>query len=184
MSENVREFKGKSILSIPEDYVVVDIETTGLNPRYNEIIEIGCIRVRKHQVVDTMSILLQSKEPVSAFISNLTGITNAMLKENGVSQEEGFIRFLDFVGNDFIVGHNVNFDINFLYDHVLHYLGCYVENNFVDTVRIARILLKGKVRDCKLGTLIQYFGFDYSGAHRALQDCKFTYQILEKFRKM
>ena len=65
MSEIIREFKGKSTLTFPEDYVVVDIETTGLNPQYNEIIEIGCIRVRKHQVVDTMSVLLKSKEPVS-----------------------------------------------------------------------------------------------------------------------
>lgn len=184
MSENVREFKGKSIIAFPKDYVVVDIETTGLDPRYNEIIEIGCIRVRNHQVEVTMSVLLHSKEPISSFISNLTGITNTMLLEKGISQEEGLTKFIDFVGNDFIVGHNVNFDINFLYDHVLHYLGCYVENNFVDTVRIARKLLKGKVRDCKLGTLIQYFGLDYMGAHRALQDCKFTYQILEKFRKM
>ena len=184
MSEIIREFKGKSTLTFPEDYVVVDIETTGLNPQYNEIIEIGCIRVRKHQVVDTMSVLLKSKEPVSSFISDLTGITNSMLMEKGVSQVEGLSKFIDFIGDDMLVGHNVNFDINFLYDHCLHYLGCYVENHFVDTVRIARRLLKGKVSNCKLGTLVEYFHLDYSGAHRALQDCKFTYQILEKFREM
>lgn len=179
----VREQKGKSLFQFPKDYVVVDIETTGLNPQQNEIIEIGCIKVRDHKIVDSMSVLLKSEHLIPAFITNLTGISNKMVEEKGVSAFEGLAKFLDFVDQDIIVGHNVNFDINFLYDHSLRHLGCYVDNDFVDTVRVARRLLKGKVSNCKLGTLVEYFQLDYSGAHRALQDCKFTYHILEKLRK-
>ena len=173
----IREHKGKYLYTFLEDYVVVDIETTGLNPTYNEIIEIGALRVRNNEIVESMDILIKPEEPISAFITNLTGITNEMVAKEGVSAFEALATFLDFVQNEVILGHNVNFDLSFLYDHCLRHLGCYVENNYADTCYMARRMLKGKVKNNKLGTLIEYFGYDYTGAHRAVNDCQFTYQI-------
>lgn len=180
----LRDHKGKYLSAFQDDYVVVDIETTGLNPIYNEIIEIGAIRVRDNEIVDNIDILIQPEEPISSFITNLTGITNEMVAIDGVSAFEGLSSFLDFVQSDVILGHNVNFDISFLYDHCLRHLGCYVDNDYIDTCYMSRRLLKGKVKNNKLGTLIEHFGYDYSGAHRALNDCQFTYQIYNELKKI
>jgi len=78
-----------------KDFVIVDLETTGLSPVKNEIIEIGAIKVENGQVVDTMDIFVKPKTPVSYFITNLTGITNEMLK-SGYDIEEGMKKFIEF----------------------------------------------------------------------------------------
>lgn len=179
-----RNHKGKYLNTFHSDYVVVDIETTGLNPTYNEIIEIGALRVRDNEVIETMDVLIRPEEPISTFITDLTGITNEMVEKEGVSTFEGLAAFLDFVQGEVILGHNVNFDISFLYDHCLRHLGCYVDNNYIDTCYMARRLLRGKVKNNKLGTLIAYFGYDYTGAHRAINDCKFTHQIYNELKQL
>lgn len=179
-----RKNKGKYINTFRNDYVVVDIETTGLNPTNNEIIEIGALRVRNNEVVETMDVLIKPEEEIPAFITNLTGITNDMVEKEGVSAFEGLATFLDFVQGEVILGHNVNFDISFLYDHCLRHLGCYVDNDYMDTCYMARRLLRGKVKNNKLQTLIEYFGYDYSGAHRAVNDCMFTHQVYNELKRI
>ncbi len=171
------KYQGKCHMEFIKDYVVVDIETTGLVATQDEIIEIGALRVRDHEIVDRFNVLLKPSMPISSFISKLTGITNEMVFEKGQEPAYALSEFLSFLGEDLILGHNVYFDIGFLFHHLYQQLGIVLENDCIDTMRLARKHLKGMVPNNKLGTLTNYFGFDYHGAHRALADCVFTHQV-------
>ena len=173
-----REYKGKSLLKWVDNYVLVDIETTGLSPRTDEIIEIGAIKVKDNKIVDTFDTLLKIDEYLSPFITNLTGITNKMLEE-GAKQEEALEEFIEFAGNEIIMGHNVNFDINFIYDNLKDKLGLYLTNDFVDTLRLSRMLLSFLPRH-RLDDLISYFNLETRNEHRALNDCLLTNQVYLK----
>ena len=122
--------KGISLLSLPDNYIVLDLETTGYNPHFDEIIEVACIRYSGSEKIDSFHSYVQptpygddSIHYVDDFITKLTGITDDMLvtapKFKDIANE-----LYDYLGDSVIVGHNVNFDINFLYDNFLKCLGC------------------------------------------------------------
>ncbi len=169
--------KGKSRTDFACDYVVVDIETTGISSEQSEIIEIGAIRVKNHEIIETFNVLIKASAPLPSFIVQLTGIDDALLEKEGIDATTAFSQFLLFVEDAIIVGHNVNFDINFLYDHILDRLGVVLCNDYIDTLRLSRKYLGRRISNHKLGTLTSYFGFTYDGAHRGLADCHFTYQV-------
>ena len=91
--------------------------------------------------------------------------------------------FLTFLGDDIIIGHNVNFDINFIYDNLKDKLGLYLTNDFVDTLRLSRILLSFLPRH-RLDDLISYFNLEERSEHRALNDCILTNQVYLKLCDM
>ena len=177
---NFREHKGKSLLKWVDNYVLVDIETTGLSPRTDEIIEIGAIKVKENKIIDTYNTLIKIDRNLNPFITKLTGITDKML-ETGKETDKALEEFVNFTGNEIIMGHNVNFDINFIYDKCLSYLDYYLSNDFVDTMRIAKHILPN-IQNYKLGTLANYFGVDYSSAHRGLKDVEITYEVYNKLK--
>ena len=113
-----RIYKGDSLTCFVKDYVVFDIETTGLDSVHNEIIEIGAIKVVENEIVDTFQSFIKPKYRISSFITNLTGISNDMVKD-ALDVREVLMLFKEFVGDDILIGHNVNFDINFVYDHLI-----------------------------------------------------------------
>ena len=160
--------KGKSLFEFPEDFTVVDIETTGLSSAGAEIIEISALRYRGGKKVAVFSSLLKPRYAIPYFITELTGITNAMVKD--APERTGVLSdFYEFVGKDVIVGHNVNFDVNFLYDEISVYLGKALENDFVDVLRLSRHYLPF-LPSHKQTALAEYFGISAEGAHRALRD--------------
>ena len=177
-----RKHKGKSLLEWVDNYVLVDIETTGLSPRTDEIIEIGAIKVKENKIIGTYNTLLKIDRHLNPFITKLTGITNEMLKE-GKEQGKALEEFIKFAGKEIIMGHNVNFDINFIYDKCESYLDYYLSNDFVDTMRIAKHILPD-VRNYKLGTLADYFDVDYRNAHRGLIDVEITYEVYNKMKNL
>lgn len=178
----LREFKGKSLLKWVDDYVLVDIETTGLSPSRDEIIEIGAMKVKENKVVDQYNSLIRIQKPLDPFIIQLTGITDEML-EKGKEPTQVLEEFLDFAGEEIIMGHNVNFDINFIYDKCASYLDTYLRNDFVDTMRIAKHVLP-HCKNYKLGTLAEIFHVDYEHAHRGLNDVEITYEVYNQMRKL
>lgn len=103
--------------------------------------------------------------------------------EKGIEQEEALEKFITFTGNDIIMGHNVNFDINFIYDKCKNYLDYYLDNDFVDTMRIAKHVIPD-VKNYKLGTLAKYFNVDYTKAHRGLEDVEITYEVYNKMKQL
>ena len=174
-----RDFKGDSLMESIDNYTIVDIETTGLDPKLDEIIELAAIKIRNNEIIDNYSKLIKPKEEIDCFITNLTGITNDMLK-NAPVIEDVIEEFLNFINDDIVIGHNVNFDINFIYDNCIKILEKPFTNNFIDTLRISRKYID--TNNHKLQTLAEKFEIDYSGAHRALKDCYITQQLYEKLK--
>ena len=165
-----RVFKGKSLFAFPSDYTVVDIETTGLVSGECEIIEVSALKYRGEVLQDSFSYLIKPMQPISPFITNLTGITNDMV-EGAPEINEVMPKFYEFIGDDILIGHNVNFDINFLYDNLWHYSGLVLDNSFVDTLRLARKALPF-LSNHRQTTVAAYYGISTDGAHRALRDCE------------
>ena len=171
----VRTKKGKSLIEDMDDYTVVDIETTGLDRRYHKILEISALKVRDRKVVDEFSEIINPHEPIPSFIRNLTGITNEMARD-GMELKDVLRKFKEFLKDDVIVGHNVNFDVNFLYDNFKIVLKEELTNNFVDTLRISRKLLP-ELKTHRLDDLTDYFVIEMRDKHRALNDCVLTNKV-------
>ncbi len=165
-----RKFKGQSLYAFPSDYTVVDIETNGISSGVCEIIEVSALKVRNEVVRDGFSSLIKPSEPINWFITNLTGITDAMV-ENAPDINEVMQKFYDFIGDDILIGHNVHFDVNFLYDNLWLHNGLVLDNSFVDTLRLARKALPF-LHNHKQTTVAEYYGIATDGAHRALRDCE------------
>ena len=172
-----RPFKGKSIVGFPSDFVVFDTETTGLDPVNCKIIEFGAIKVHNDKEVDSLQILVDPCHPLDPFISSLTGITDEMLY-GCMAINEALPIFLDFVGKDMLIGHNVNFDINFVYESCMRLYGTPFSNNFIDTMKLSRKLFP-QYKHHRLSDLGSRFSIPNNGAHRALSDARQTYECFE-----
>lgn len=173
-----RTEKGDSLISFPSDFTVIDLETTGYSPISDEIIEIGAIKVRGGKIVDTFQSLCKPEDELDDYIIKLTGITNEML-EDAPRIDEIIADFISFIGNDIIVGHNVNFDINFVYDVSLKILNKPLSNDFIDTMRISRRLLHDLPHH-RLCDIVEHYGIVQGEAHRAVADCINTFKCFEK----
>lgn len=172
ISKPQRSQKGRSILLPLNDFTVLDLETTGLTPAYDDIIEVAAIRCRNGEVVDTFDKLVQLPYELDEYITELTGITDEMLS-TGEPLDKVLPQFLHFIGSDTIVAHNANFDVNFLYDNAVS-LGLEpFSNDFVDTMRLSRSLFKEQ-RHHRLCDLVERFGIECTGFHRALGDSQTT----------
>lgn len=182
ISSNHKNKKGKNITKFIDNYVLVDIETTGLSPIYDDIIEIGAIKVKNNQMIDSYNQLIKIDRNLPEMITELTGITDEMLKTGKLPQivlEE----FVEFVKDDVIIGHNVNFDLGFLQNKCKKYLGYNLSNDYIDTLFLARRLVPNSINH-KLGTLAKLFNISYEGAHRGLKDVEITYELYNKLREI
>lgn len=168
--DNKRINKGKSLYAFPDSYTVIDIETSGFSPERCEIIEISALKVRNNVITDVFQQLIKPKHPIDRFITELTGINNTMVK-NCPDIKEVLPDFVDFIGDDILMGYNVHFDINFLYDNMLKHFGFYLTNDFVDVLRLSRKALPQLKRKSQTD-VAGYFGISTAGAHRALKDCE------------
>lgn len=170
----MREFKGLSLLEFPKNFTVIDIETTGLSPEWDSIIEVAALKIREGEIVDSFSSLTNSPcLVIDDFITDLTGITQEMI-DAAPDISDILPQYFEFIGNDILIGHNVNFDINFLYDNSLHYCQKPLTNNFIDTMRISR-RLHPEERHHRLSDLVERYSLDCTSAHRAKQDCHITF---------
>lgn len=173
---------GKSLNKFIDDYVLVDIETTGLSPIYDDIIEIGAIKVEKNKTVDEYNQLIKIDRILPSKIIELTGITDEMLA-TGKMPKTVLEEFIGFVGDNVIIGHNVNFDLGFLRDKCKKYLNYNLNNDYIDTLYLARKLVPNSYNH-KLGTLAKLFNISYEGAHRGLKDVEITYEVYNKLREI
>lgn len=178
----VRPYKGKALLDMPRDFVVIDIETTGLKPEVNEMIEIAAIKVKNMEVIDTFQTLIRPRVLIPYYITNLTGITNPMVA-NAPHVSEVLPWFLQFVDKQVLVGHNVNFDINFIYESLMSDFQIPLTNDFVDTLSISRKKLN-QVPNHKLDTLSRYFNINSDNNHRALKDCWMTFYVYRELMNL
>lgn len=171
--------KGKLLNIYTKDYVVFDLETTGLSPIDDEIIEISGIKVRSGQALEEFTSLVNPNRPIPVAATNINGITDDMVKEApymGCVLEQ----FLQFIGNDILVGHNIHsFDMQFLYNGAARELHREISNQYIDTLYLAKSCLPRLPRH-RLTDIAAYFKIDIKGAHRALNDCNINLQCYEQ----
>ena len=170
----MRDNKGKRWEKHFNDYTVIDIETCGLfGEDRKSVIELSAIRVRNGLVVDEFSSLVNPKRPIPSAVIAITGIDNSMVIGAPVV-ESALSSFLDFLGNDIIVGYNINtFDYNIIYDLSASLFNRVFSNDFVDVYYAARRVVCD-VENYKLTSICERYNIDYTGAHRALKDCYLT----------
>lgn len=176
-----RPQKGNNLIAFPNEYTVIDLETTGFSPIADEIIELGAIKIRNGEIIDTFQSLCKPQNELDEYIERLTGITNEMLQDSP-DITELIADYLNFIGDDIIVGHNVNFDINFVYDVALKHLCKSLRNDFVDTMRISRRLLP-ELECHSLAMLVEHYNIPYNNAHRSISDCILTFMCYEKIKE-
>lgn len=177
--------KGISLFEIPTDYTIVDLETTGLSPATDVIIEVAAFKYKNNELTDKYTTLIKPIDKdtetvihIDDFVTNLTGITNEMVSTAPTFKEISKDLY-DFLSKEVIVGHNVNFDVNFLRENFLS-LDMPFPNNYVDTLRLARRLFP-ELPHHRLSDLSDHFGLK-GVDHRAVGDVKMTKEVLEIFR--
>lgn len=162
-----------------ENYIVIDLEMTGLNPKQDAILEVGAVRVRDRQVVETLSFFVNPNHMLTSQVMDLTGITPDMIAD-GETPSNALKRTMEFIGDDIWVGHNVIFDYSFLKQLAVNERISF-EKKAVDTLKLARVLLDEPAKKT-LDSLCIHFKIDRENCHRALDDAMATaqlYRILE-----
>ena len=157
-----------------KDYVCVDIETSGVRAKWDRIIEIGAVKVRNGEVTDKFSELIDPGIMISSYITRLTGITNEMLYGKPKIRKV-LSRFIEFSGDDYLLGHNLMFDYRFLKQNAIN-LNITWEKSGMDTLKIARKTLT-QLESRALEYLCTYYGIKDENHHRALNDAEVTSKL-------
>jgi CRISPR-associated protein Cas2 len=166
-------------ITFPDTYVVIDVETSGLNPEEHEIIELGAILVEAHCIKERFSLLVRPQAAITSQIEVITGITNAILEKEGVEISLAMQRFIAFLRDLPVVSHNVDFDYSFLRKACAVCDMPLLSNRSIDTLTLSRRKVK-KVDNYKLSTLAAHFAIATTQIHRSLADCETTYYLYEK----
>lgn len=174
--------KGKPILDFPDNYIVVDIETTGLDPVKDCIMEISAVKYRKNRKVDDYVVLIKIDRRVPLHITELTGITNEML-EGALDVTFALQGFIDFIGEDILVGYNVPFDLAFINYASERYCLRSIFNDYIDVMQIAmeKLPFLGRAKQI---VVAKYFGLDIEGSHRAFTDCEICNGCYQKLKEL
>lgn len=175
--------KGQEKPDFLSNYTMLDIETTGLSPYRDRITELGGVKVRNGQIVDKYTNLIKfpKNNKVPAFVTKLNGITQEQLIKEGIPAEQAIKEFREFIGDDIIVGYNVNFDLNFLYDLSQKYNLPVLNNDYVDVLRLARVYYPNqhnRLLDC-----MQRAGIAQVEQHHGLADSLDTIKVYNYFNQ-
>ena len=160
-------------------FVVVDLETTGGSAAGgSSITEIGAVKVRGGEVLGEFQTLVRPSDPIPAFISVLTGITNSMVA-TAPRIESALPAFLEFARGSVLVAHNAPFDVGFL-KHYADQLGLpWPRFDVLDTAKLARrVVTRDDAPNCKLSSLARLFNSSTTPNHRALADARATVDVL------
>ena len=164
------------------DFVIIDIETTGLSVENDEILEIGAIRIVNGKTVEEYERLIAVKTEIAQNISELTGITQEQVKENGKPINEALPSFMDFVKGSEVAGYNVNFDHDFLLAECSRQGIDITKIKLTDVMTIVKSKLKG-MRSYNLESVAKRLGITTKQQHRALSDCYLLYQVYCKLNE-
>lgn len=178
------------MLEKPDDlknnaFVVFDLETTGLNSnpamgKMDKIIEIGAVKLVGGEIKEKFSTFVACEDRLSKEIIDLTGITDADLV-GAPTIDKAIADFFKFIDGAYLVGHNVNFDLNFV-RYYAEQNGYMIDNRQFDTLTLAQELLRGEIANYKLNTVADYYDFSFNH-HRAFDDACVTAKIFIEFIK-
>jgi len=163
------------IFSVPK--VVFDLETTGLNAKFDRIIEIGALRIENGQIVEKFESLVNPERPLYKHITQITGITSSMLEKQPTITEV-LPKFLNFIKRSILVAHNAEFDMGFLKSHC-DKLGIDLEWPSFCTLKMARKLLSDLPRKT-LDALAKHYDLTFESRHRSIGDAKVTNSVMHK----
>ncbi len=166
---------------IDTTYCVLDLETTGLSFRTEKITEVGIMKIKNGEVIDSFETFVNPEKPIPPKVVEVTNITDDMVKD-APKIEEVFPKILEFVGDSVLVAHNADFDIGFL-KHNASILNLKLENTSLDTLRLAKDLFPD-FKKYKLGIIADKLGITVDVAHRALDDVKTTVQVFNVMMNM
>jgi DNA polymerase-3 subunit epsilon len=158
-------------------FVVVDLETTGGAPGTDSITEVGAVKVRAGECLGTFQTLVNPGRAIPPTITVLTGITESMVAR-APRIESVLPALLEFMGDAVVVGHNVRFDVGFLQAALERAGRPPLSGPTIDTVALARRLVRDEVPDCRLGTLADRLRLSHRPSHRALDDALATADLL------
>ena len=176
---NMEGQKAVRNFEIPPSYVVIDIETTGLDVKQDEIIEIAAVRVQDGVVIDTFCELVSAHRRITRMISKMTGITDDMLVQQGKPLDTVMPQLFRFVSSDIIVGYNISFDMKFLNRALFIVNGEVFKNREIDVLRLAKKYLKG-LKTYKLSSVCEILAIDYNTIHRAAEDAALCDEVFRK----
>lgn len=160
-----------------DTFIVVDIETTGLSPKNDEIIEIGAVKVNNFKVIDKFDTFVKPVKSIPYNITKLTGINNDMVKD-APSSDIAIKMFKEFAADNVLVAHNAKFDISFL-RKAAEKCDIDLTQVIVDTLALTRVLYPG-LKNYKLNTITKYLNITLENHHRASDDAEATAYILIK----
>lgn len=163
-----------------DSYVCLDLETTGLEPKKDKIIEIGVIRVEKGRITDRMETFVNPDRKLEERIMELTGIRDEQLADAPYIKDI-LPEFLDFVGDSVLLGHSIQFDYAFIKRAAVNERISF-ERQGIDTLRIARKFLSD-LESRSLASLCRHFGITHN-AHRALADAEATHALYGKLAEL
>lgn len=174
MDDLVESVKGDADTGFDGTFICFDIETTGLSAARDKITEIGAVKVENGVITDTFSTFANPEMPIPQKITQLTGITDDMVKD-APSQSEAVSAFLEFAGDNVLVAHNAPFDTSFI-AKACENMGKEYNYTSIDTVAISRAILTD-IKNCKLDTVAKFLRLGDFNHHRATDDAEMLARI-------
>ncbi len=158
-------------------YIIFDIETTGLSPINDMITEIGAVKIKDGEIIDTYSQLINPERPIPELITNITGITDDMVKDKPIIKEV-ILDFIKFIGNDVLVAHNASFDVGFIREK-MKLVNMELTNPVLDTLELSRAVFPS-LKSHKLNLVAKHLNVNLVNHHRAVDDATATAEIFLK----
>ena len=178
MGDETKIVYNEKSMDLDGDFVVFDIETTGLKARFHELIEVAGVKVSGGKIVERFSEFVKPKTPISPHITELTRITNEMV--SGADNAENVLkRFVEFAKGCVLVAHNANFDVGFLKRYAEKF-GIEFDFCYVDTLGLSRKLVTN-IKRHRLDRVAKALGIPFEGHHRAINDAEVTAKIFLVF---
>ncbi len=174
MTEQEKKEKYDNFLST--EFVVFDLETSGLYPNQHEILEIAAIKLKGSEEISRFERLIRPTKAIPIEAEKVHGLNEIFLSVNGENCVRVIKDFIDFAGNAIVVGHNIKeFDWLFILEHCKKNNLPFPENKMIDTLELSRKLLS--LPSYTLINVAKNFGFEHKNAHRAMPDVEFNTKV-------
>lgn len=158
------------------DFIVFDLETSGLNPAGDEILEIAALRLKGKDIVGRFEALIRPTKPISPEVEKVHGLNEIFLLANGRNLKEVLAEFVNFIGDSILVGHNIRtFDWLFILNNLQKISQPLPQNKIIDTLELSRKLLR--LPRYNLAEVGKHFNYEHQNAHRAMPDVEFNTKV-------
>ncbi|MFW5648376.1 MAG: PolC-type DNA polymerase III [Candidatus Alkaliphilus sp. MAG34] len=181
VNDRIKIVEGNDTYSFDEEFVVFDIETTGLSSRNDKITEIGAVKIKNGRIIDSYSSLINPEIEIPVKITKLTGITDDMVRDKP-TVETVLPEFLKFVGERPVIAHNAGFDVAFIRENIKKIDEIFT-NTIIDTLNLSRALLPNLKRH-RLDIVAKELKVPLLDHHRAVDDSKATAKIFIELIKI